>query len=347
MVTLTEVAKLSGVSASTVSNILNGKTNVGEATKARVLKVIEETGYEPNYFASSMRKRSTKMVGIVVEDLTIYTMPIVERCMSCLEDAGYKTILSNLRMYDKWHDTWYYDETRLVTVLKNAMAQFRSVKVDGVVYIGGHCRYLRVFSEFSDMKIVVAYAIAKDENIPSVIIDDEKGGYDVTRYLLDMGHTKIGVIGGAEENLHTQKRLAGYQKAMFEHGLLFNPEMVAYGNWIRTSGYELAPKVLKHNPTALFCMNDYMAAGVYDYCREKGIRIPEDLSIVGYDDIELSWYLVPELTTCQIRSGSIGEQAAERMVNLLNKDEDEASTTGSISKVECEMIYRGSVKQMN
>lgn len=346
MVTLTDIAKLAGVSPSTVSNILNNRTNVGEDTKKRVLQIIKETGYEPNYFASSMRRLSTKMIGIVVEDLTIYTMPIVERIMSMLEDAGYKTVLTNLRMYDKWRDTWYYDETKLFSEVASAMNQIRPIKVDGIVYVGGHCRYLRILSEYEDMNLVVAYAISKDSRIPSVIINDEKGGYDVTKYLLEMGHTKIGVIGGVDENLHTQMRLAGYQKALFEFGILYNPNLVAYGNWLRESGYAMAEQVLASNPTAIFCMNDYMAAGVYDYCYEKKIRIPEDISIIGYDNVELSEYLVPKLTTCQINSGDIGRQSAVELLSKLKAIEEKKEIKERIVYVDCDMVFRDSVKKL-
>ena len=348
MVTLTDIAQMAGVSPSTVSNIINNRTNVGEDTKRRVLQIIEDTGYEPNYFASSIRKRSTNMIGIVVEDLTIYTLPIVERIMAVLEDAGYKTLLTNLRMYDKWRDTWYYDETKLIYELRNAMTQIRPIKTEGVVYVGGHCRHLRILSEFKDMNLVVAYAISKDDEIPSVIINDEKGGYDVTNYLFDMGHTRIGVIGGADENLHTQMRLAGYQKSLFEHGTLYDPNMVVYGNWLRESGYTAAEKLLKKKPTALFCMNDYMAAGVYDYCYEKKIRIPEDISVIGYDNVELSEYLVPKLSTCQINSGDIGKKAAHEMLGKLSGKSDETADIShnpeNIINVSCNMIIRDSVK---
>lgn len=349
MVTLTDIAKMAGVSPSTVSNIINNRTNVGEDTKRRVLQIIEENGYEPNYFASSMRRRSSKMIGIVVEDLTIYTLPIVERIMSVLEDAGYKTLLTNLRMYDKYRDTWYYDETKLFAELRSAMTQLRPIKTEGVLYVGGHCRHLRILSEFKDMNLVVAYAISKDSDIPSVIINDEKGGYDVTNYLFEMGHSRIGVIGGVDENLHTQMRLAGYQKALFEHGILYNPDMVVYGNWLRESGYSAAKKILENKPTAIFCMNDYMAAGVYDYCIEKGISIPDDISIVGYDNVELSEYLVPKLTTCQINAGDIGKNAAYEMLDKIRKAESgngAETEADNIVNVSCEMIYRQSVRNI-
>ena len=346
MVTLTDIAKLAGVSPSTVSNILNDRTNVSEDTKKRVLQIIKETGYEPNYFASSMRRRSTKMVGIVVEDLTIYTMPIVERIMSVLEDEGYKTVLTNLRMYDKWRDTWYYDETKLFSEVASAMNQIRPIKVDGIVYVGGHCRYLRILSEYEDMNLVVAYAISKDSRIPSIIINDEKGGYDVTKYLLEMGHKKIAVIGGVDENLHTQMRLAGYQRALYEYGILFNPNMVAYGNWLRHSGYDAAEKIFKTEPTALFCMNDYMAAGVYDYCYEHKIRIPEDISIIGYDNVELSEYLVPKLTTCQINAGNIGKQSAIELLSKLRLIEEKKDLQERLVYIDCDMVYRDSVRRI-
>lgn len=346
MVTLTDIAKIAGVSPSTVSNIINNRTNVGEDTKERVLRIIKETGYEPNFFASSMRKSSTKMIGIVVEDLTIYTMPIVERIMAVLEDAGYKTLLTNLRMYDKWSDTWYYDETKLFSELRSAMTQFRPIKVDGVVYVGGHCRHLRILSEYEDMNLVVAYAISKDNSIPSVIINDEKGGYDVTKYLLEMGHERIGVIGGDELNLHTKMRLSGYQKALYEYGILYNPNFVYYGNWLRDSGYNLAKEVLKCEPTALFCMNDYMAAGVYDYCLKNGIRIPDDLSIVGYDNVEMSEYLMPKLTTCQIEAGRIGKQSALELLEKIKIGKEEVKLEERIVYIDCDMIYRDSVKKI-
>lgn len=346
MITLTEVARLSGVSASTVSNIINGRNNAGEATKQRVLKVIEETGYEPNYYASRMRKSSSEMIGIIAEDLSVYTMPIVEKTMAECEDNGYRTILINLRMYDKWSDTWYYDETKLVGVLHNAMTQLRSARVDGIIYIGGHCRQLHVFNEYNDVPIVAAYVIATEDSIPSVIIDDEKGGYDVTKYLLEMGHREIGVIGGVDQNMHTQKRLFGYQKALYEYNELYDPTKVVYGTWKRQSGYDGAKTLLEDRKlTAIFAMNDYMAAGAYDYCRENGIEIGKDISIVGYDDVEIASYLVPKLTTCKIRSEQIGITAAKQMIQVLSGDENVEKPHGQ-SKIQCEIIYRDSVRKI-
>ncbi len=343
MVTLTEVARLSNVSASTVSNILNGKKNVGEATRQRVLKVIEETGYEPNFYASRMRSQTSKTIGIIAEDLSIYTMPIVERAMEVIDKAGYMTMLVNLRMYDRYADTWYYDESKLYDVFKTGLTTLRSLKVDGMVYVGGHSRYLNIFEGLDDLPIVVAYALAKDDGIPSVIIDDEKGGYDVAKYILSLGHKKIAVIAGVHANLHTQKRLAGIQKALFEQKVLYNPEMVYYGNWVRESGYEGARILMQYQPDALICMNDFMAAGACDHLREKGIAVPDDISVIGFDDVELAAYTTPPFTTNRINHDEIGRQAAYKLLDILSgKDEIRKSGREPI-KVPCDLVIRESV----
>ncbi len=343
MVTLTEVARLCNVSASTVSNILNGKKNVSEATRQRVLKVIEETGYEPNFYASRMRSQSSRTIGIIAEDLSMYTMPIVERTMAVCEDQGFMTMLVNLRMYDRYSDTWYYDETKLYDVYKAGITQLRSLKVDGIIYIGGHSRYLNIFTDLEDLPLVVAYAVAKDSSIPSVIIDDEKGGYDVTRYLLDQGHKKIALIAGVHENLHTQKRLAGFQKALFESGTLYDPGMVYYGNWIRQSGYDGARILMQFKPDAFLCMNDFMAAGAMDYLRKKDIKVPEDISVIGFDDVQLAAYTLPALTTNRINHDEIGRRAANKLIDIINGKDMARKEGRKPIKVPCDMVIRDSV----
>lgn len=111
MVTLKEIAQMCGVSLSTVSNILNGKKKASEATRQRVLEIMKQTGYQPNYFAQGMRKRKTKMIGIITEDLKLFSSPpIIEKIMAYCEDNIYRTILVNLRLYDKWENTWFNDE---------------------------------------------------------------------------------------------------------------------------------------------------------------------------------------------------------------------------------------------
>ena len=252
MITVKEVAKLCEVSPSTVSNILNGKPNVGEETRQRVLQTIKETGYQPNYFASGMRKQNSKLLSIIVEDLNQFTTPpIVGAIMSYCEEKGYKAILMDLRMYDRWQDTWFQDEKKLISVLNPAIRETESIKADGCIYVAGHGRGINYFPKHYSVPTVIAYAKSEKDRFPSVLIDDENGGYDMGKYLISMGHKKICIITGTENNMHTQKRLAGYQRALFEAGIPYNPNWTFHGDWKKESGYQMAERVLEIKPTVI------------------------------------------------------------------------------------------------
>ncbi len=343
MVTVKEIARRCNVSPSTVSNILNGKTNMSEQTRQRVLEMVRETGYQPNFFAQSMRKQKNRMLGIITEDLNEFsTSPIVEAIMAYCDDHGYRAILMNLRLYDKWQDTWFEDAEKLKAVLNPVLQEALSIRVDGLIYVAGHCRIINSLPKDFPLPVVFAYGVSWNKKYPSVIIDDEKGGYDMTRYLISKGHTRIGVIGGMADNLHTQNRLLGYQKALFEGNILYNPCWVRYGNWCREAGYRETESLLEEGVSAVFCMNDNMAAGVYDYTYEKGLAVGKDISIVGYDDKEIADYLRPGLTTNKIPLQEIGTASARMMVGALESEEGILDL--GIVRIPCRLTERDSVE---
>ncbi len=343
MITVKEIARLCGVSPSTVSNCLNGKTNMSEETRQKVLNTIKENGYQPNYFAQSMRKQNSRIIGIITEDLGQFgTGAMVKSIMAYCDDQGYRTILMNLRLYDRWADTWYEDEQKQKSVLEPAVREALSIRVDGLIYVAGHCRIIRSLPETLPIPAVIAYGISKNGRYPSVIIDDEYGGYDMTRYIISKGHTRIGLIGGVAENLHTISRLKGYQRALFEGKLPYNPSWVRYGDWQRESGYREAEYLVKKGVTAIFCMNDNMAAGVYDYLYEKNLIIGKDISVAGYDDQEIAAYMYPGLTTNRIRLNEIGRKSAEMLMKALGGTQEE-NVCASIFRVPCKMVERNSV----
>jgi LacI family transcriptional regulator len=326
-----------------VSNILNGRTNVGEETRQRVLSCVKETGYQPNYFARSMRKQSSRVISIITEDLMNFgTSSIVEAIMAYCESMDYRTILMNLRLYRKWGNTWYDQTDKLQTEVSPVIQEALSIKVDGIIYVAGHCRYIGCFPEVLPIPVVISYAFSTRNRFPSVIIDDEKGGYDIAAHLLSKGHTKIGIIAGMTDNLHTKQRLLGCQKALYEGGIPFNPSWVYYGNWKRASGYKGAEQLAGNGITAFFCMNDEMAAGAYDYFYEQNISIGRDISVIGYDNMDLSDYLHPRLTTNEIRLSEIGRKSAEILIQTLNKAEGEEDIP-NIVKVPCKLIERESI----
>jgi len=346
LITLKEIAQLCGVSISTVSNILNGKSNVSEETKQKVLEVVQQTGYRPNYFAQGIRKQKTRIIGIIVEDLGLFsTTPIVGAIMAYCEDHNYRTILVNMRLYDKWQDTWYNDEQKFNSVLQPSIKELLSIKVDGIVYVAGHCRIIKCFPDDFKIPGIVVYGISSSPNFTSVVIDDKKGGYDIGKYLISMGHRKIGIIAGTADNLHTMKRLSGFQKALFEEQVLFNPDLVRYGDWMRNSGYNEAERLINEGVSAIFCMNDLMAVGLYDYLYEKGIKIGEDISVVGYDNKEISECIKPALTTNEIQLGKIGQESAKIMINMLEQDYVQ-NKSREIIKIPCRLIIRESVKKI-
>ncbi len=346
MITLKEIAKKCGVSITTVSNVLNNKPKVSDETRQRILELVKETGYQPNYFAQGMRKQKTRIIGIIVEDLELFSTPaIVEAIIAYCDDNNYRTILVNMRIYDKWKDTWYADEEKIQSILQPMVQELLSVKVDGIMYVAGHCRHIDYFNEDFDIPAIIVYALSESRRFPSVIFDDEKGGYDITKYLISMGHRKIGVISGANNNLHTHYRRLGYQKALFEEGILYNPSLVLHGDWERPSGYKPAEKLVKEGVTAIFCMNDRMAAGAYDYLYDNNIIVGQDISIVGYDNNNISEYLRPPLTTNDIPLRDIGKTAAKYFLNSLEENHD-TNTKKEILRLPCNMVIRESVKSI-
>lgn len=344
MITVKEIAKMCGVSASTVSNILNGKPNVSALTRQRILDVIKETGYQPNYFAASMRKRNTRMVSIIAEDMSQFsTMPIVEALMECFEKQGYRTVLMNLRLYGRWHDTWFDDENKQESILVPVLQEVQSIKVDGVVYVAGHCRTIKSFPQGYTLPTLIAYATSEGNAFPSITIDDEKGGYDMTKYLISMGHRKIGIVAGEASNIHTKNRLLGHQRALFEAEIPYNPAWTTYGDWMRQSGHDCAAQLEGSGVTAIWCMNDLMAAGVYDYTYEHGLVIGKDISVAGYDNMQIADYMYPKLTTNELPLKGIGRRAAEILIQMLGGESEDSYEP---IKLPCTMKIRDSVRDI-
>ena len=221
MVTLKEIAQHCGVSVTTVSNIVNNSPKkVRDETRKKVMEAIEELGYHPNYFAQGLRRQRTKTIGVITEDLAQFTTPeIVEGIMKYCEEKKYRVLLQNLRLYSRWQDKWYNDETLIHSVLDPAMKELVSIKADGLIYIAGHEREIHLFEEKTDMPLVLAYCCS-DESMTSVEIDDEEGGYQMVSYILAQGYRKLGVISGRADNIHAKRRLLGCQRALFEAGIL-------------------------------------------------------------------------------------------------------------------------------
>lgn len=339
MATIKEVAKACDVSIATVSNILNGKGRVGEETRQRILNTAKEMGYVPNMMAKSLKQRNTKMIGIITEDLTVFNCAdIVDGIHEYLEEKGYAFLLGNLRLYKKYDNAFYHHE-RYHAEVEEEFRIMQSKQVAGVIYVGAHCREMKSIPGDYGVPIVVAYGFSAKKNTPSVIYDDEQAAYEAAKELIKKGYRKIGLIAGEAESRHTIDRQRGYQKALFESQILYNPALVQNGDWSREKGYQACEKLMQQGVDAIFSMSDVMAAGVYDYANEKGLCVGKDLGLIGFDNREISMAFNPELSTMALPLSEIGQKAADLLIRQI---EEEDFCPEPVYKIECSLLERKS-----
>ena len=331
MATIKEIAKACNVSIATVSNILNGKPGASEATRSLVLKTVEKMDYTPNYVAKNLKMKNTRSIGVIAEDMTIFSIPdIIDGITEYCQEIDYQILLTNMRLFKKYNDV-YYSKEDYYGLVKQEIRKLMAKQVEGIIYVTAHERIMHCIPDNLPIPAVMAYGYTQSGKVPSVVVDDEHGAYEAVQYLIGQGHRRIGVITGKSDSLHMQARLVGYQKALRDNGLLYEPELVYYGDWNRETGYKGAGVLFERKVTAIFCMNDIMAGGVYDWADEMKKKIPEEISVVGYDNRELSIYYKPPLTTITLPLHDIGYRAAEVMIEMLD---------GKISSQKEELVYQ-------
>lgn len=342
MTTIKEIAKKCNVSIATVSNIINGKGKASPATTELVLSTARELDYVPNAAAQHLKTKRTRSIGVIVEDMTIFSIPdIVDGITEHCEEMKYQILLINLRLFKKYNDT-YYGKTDFYDHVHDEIRKLMNKQVEAVIYVSAHERVLTCIPEDLPIPAVMAYGYTQSSKVPSVVVDDVAGGYMMTRHLIEMGHRNIGLITGKSESLHSQARLLGFQKALYEEHIPFNIGNICTGDWTRPTGYSNTDRLLANKVSAVFCMNDLMAGGVYDRLEELG-KIPgKDISLAGYDNRELSSYYQPPLTTVELPLHDIGYQASSVIIDMLQGHAPEGNSE-VVYQVPCHLIKRKSV----
>lgn len=304
-VTIFDVAAKAGVSHSTVSRVLNNKNNVNAETRERVLQVMAQLGYVGNVSARSLAGGSSHVVGLLVDHInTGYTDEILRGIDEALEANNY-----NLMLF-----TTHRQKTREVAYVTKLTHNF----VDGLILIvpRNEKAYLETLQQRKFPYVLIDHQ-GYNRHVPSIITTNKKGGYDATSYLIETGHRRIGFITGEMAYGCAVERLAGYQMALADHTIAFDPALVSEGSFLQPQGYHCAQELLSlaEPPTALFVSNDAMAFGAMEAARELGFRIPDDLSIIGFDDIPQAANVHPPLSTVRQPLEEMGRSA----VNLLLK----------------------------
>ncbi len=343
MATIRDIAKKAQVSTATVSYVLNDSAQISEETREKVLKAVRELNYSPNNIAKSLKIKKTNTIGIITEDITVFNSPeIVDGINKYMEEQGYHIILNNLRLFKRLGNN-FWNSTKYVKKINEIISVLLSRQIDGIIYIGAHTRDVSDIIKDINIPIVYTYCYSSGELDYSVNYDDQLGAYEATEYLIKLGHKRIGVITGLVDSIPCQERLKGYQKALEENNLIFNPSYIKVGDWEYESGYENAKELLskKDRTTAIFAMNDLMAGGVIDAAREMGINIPKDLSLIGYDNRECSFFYVPKLTTVGLPLSEMGERSAKILIDLIDKKNTEETSI----KIKCSIVERESAAE--
>ncbi len=339
MSTIREISHKANVSIATVSKVLNGKSGVNQKTAARIMAIARELNYRPNLSARQLKSGRSHTIGIITEDLTVFNAPeIVDGIAATCEEHSYHYILGNLRFFKRYGNGIRdpKESERLVCETVNDMM---SKQVDGIIYIGSHSHLVVRLSEECTPNYICAYCKSADSAVPSIMYDDKRAAYEVSQLLIKKGHKKIGVLAGMIDSMHASNRLLGYQEALFDNNIPYNPRMTVYGDWTRNSGFEFAKILIEAGASAIFAHNDEMASGIIDYCNLNGINVGKDLALIGFDNREISQVTRPTLSTVSLPLFEIGQTAGLMMIKSLR---GEQTSHNQIIELPCSIIERES-----
>ncbi len=331
-VSIKDIAKAAGVSHSTVSRALSDSPLVKAETKARIQRLAQEMGYTPDAIARSLVTRHTRTVGIVV---TTITDPFVAEVVQGIEDTAqqndYSVILASSASEP---------ERELA-----AVEMLRAKRVDSVIVTSSRvgALYLEHLERFGVPVVLVNNHNRQSGRYTfSVSVDNQHGGHLATTHLIQRGHRRIGYVSGPADHSDDAERLAGYRQALDESSITFDPALVVHGNG-RLDGGERALRTLARlaePPTAVFCYNDMTAIGLISAARQTGLSVPEDLAVVGFDDIPLAAHVYPSLTTVAQPQRDMGRQAMNMALALMTADD--STTPFSDIVVKGKLIVRAS-----
>jgi len=303
-----DVAARAEVSIATVSRVLNRSDHkVNPETRDRVLAAVRALDYRPSALARGLQAKRTMTIGVIIPDISnLYYAEIVRGIQDRADEKGYSVLLQNTDRKEE-------------RILKSAHL-LREKIVDGVVFSGGSLHGSETLSALKELRNRIVVIGRHEVDFPAALVDNIGGAAEAIQHLIDLGHRRIAFIGGPSDSTTMVDRLKGFDDAMTRNGLKIDPTLVMQGDLTARSGRSAAEKLLseQNRPTAVFAGNDMTAFGVMYAARRLGLKVPDDLSVVGFDNVQLSSFFDPALTTVEIPRYSLGAGAVDMLIELIS-----------------------------
>jgi len=335
--TLKDVAQMAGVTSATVSYVISGKRPISDETKKRVEDAIKALDYVPDLNARGLSMRDSKLIGVVVPQ----TEP-GERLM--FQNTFYSEVLGSIEYYARLKG--YHIIISATDANESYLTLAKKRNLDGIIVIGMYPDDFYQQMKKTKIPIVLIDSYCNDHYYHNIRIDDAYGSYIATKCVLDSGHSKIAFFSGQlKEDGVMKKRLLGYQEALEEYGIAFDKNYIFEGQIQYQSGIDMAKRFHKSNieATAIVAAADILAIGVMKGLYDLGVKVPEDISIIGFDDLEISQYLTPGLTTIRQQISLKGQKAVE----LLLKHIENPNLSKQEEILPLQLVERGSVRRIN
>jgi DNA-binding LacI/PurR family transcriptional regulator len=304
--TIEDIASMAEVSISTVSRVLNNSGPVRQTTRNKIMKIIKNTNYTPNGLARGLRKTS-KTIGLLIPDIkNLFFIEVINGIEDYLNQHGYSAFFCNVN----WNSSKEKEYIELMV----------ERRVEGLVIMSAFCDESVIRNLPTDIQTVSIQSGVK--GIDSVYSKDQEGAREATEYLLSLGHRNIAFFGFKNIKDSLNNRLNGYKEALQNYDIPYDPQLVLYADPNPNIGYELTQRLLElpQLPTAILAIYDQMVPGIYGALNEKGISVPGDISIIGFDNTVLCEWIHPKLTTVSLPNYEMGKVAAELLIDRITND---------------------------
>ncbi|MFT7566069.1 MAG: LacI family transcriptional regulator [Gammaproteobacteria bacterium] len=314
-VTINSVASHAGVSKKTVSRVLNNEPNVSAATREKVLAVFKELDYTPNPIARGLAQNRSFIIGCLYDNPSkSYITRVQTGALEACKENNYNLLIHPC-------------EFRGEALINNIEQLLQTSRLDGIVLTPPFGDFAELASFLKSKKIPyarVASALLQDDSI-SVRSNDEQGAFEITEHLINLGHKSIAFIKGHPDHSATQQRFKGYRRSLASHGIEFDERLVEEGNFSYHSGVDSARSILdlSPRPTAVFASNDYMAAAVLKLATQRQLKVPDDISIAGFDNAPIARHIWPGLTTIAQPVEEMTKQAVTQLISHIAQPQEQ------------------------